>query len=86
MPFLLNLIDTPGHVDFSFEVTRSVAACEGALLLVDNQGVQAQTLATYHQALRYGVQIIPVLTKCDVSTPAEIQERALELAILLGKC
>lgn len=67
--YILNLIDTPGHVDFSYEVSRSLAACEGALLLVDaTQGVQAQTLAHYHQAKKLGLKLIPVLNKIDVST------------------
>ena len=65
--YVLNLIDTPGHVDFAFEVTRSLRACQGALLLVDAaQGVQAQTLANYRAALRMGLTIIPVLTKLDL--------------------
>jgi elongation factor 4 len=71
--YLLNLIDTPGHVDFSFEVSRSIAACQGALLLVDStQGVQAQTLANYRIAKAAGLHIIPVLTKLDLphSDPA----------------
>ena len=71
--YLLNLIDTPGHVDFSFEVSRSIAACQGALLLVDStQGIQAQTLANYRIARDAGLSIIPVLTKLDLphSDPA----------------
>ena len=67
--YILNLIDTPGHVDFSYEVSRSLAACEGAILLVDaTQGVQAQTLAHYHQAKKLGLTIIPVINKIDIST------------------
>ncbi|KKU56883.1 elongation factor 4 [Candidatus Amesbacteria bacterium RIFCSPHIGHO2_02_FULL_48_21] len=65
----LNLIDTPGHVDFSYEVNRSLAACEGAILLVDaTQGVQAQTLAHFHQAQKLGLTIIPIINKIDVAT------------------
>ena len=67
--YILNLIDTPGHVDFSYEVSRSLAACEGAILLVDaTQGVQAQTLAHYQQAKKLGLTIIPVINKIDINT------------------
>ncbi len=67
--YILNLIDTPGHVDFSYEVNRSLAACEGAILLVDaTQGVQAQTLAHYHQAKKLDLTIIPVINKIDIIT------------------
>src|SRR5215204_3872171 len=81
----LNLIDTPGHVDFTYEVSRSLAACEGALLLVDAaQGLEAQTLANYHLARDAGLTIVPVLNKIDLPA-AEPERRREELAKLLDR-
>ena len=81
----LNLIDTPGHVDFTYEVSRSLAACEGAILLVDAaQGLEAQTLANYHLARDAGLTIVPVLNKIDLPA-AEPAQRADELGKLLDR-
>ena len=82
--YVLNLIDTPGHVDFAYEVSRSLAACEGVLLVVDaSQGVQAQTLANYEQAHKLGLAVIPVLNKVDLPS-AEPERVMLELMELTG--
>jgi GTP-binding protein LepA len=82
--FELNLIDTPGHVDFTYEVSRSLAACEGAILLVDAaQGIEAQTLANYHLASEAGLVIVPALNKIDLPA-ADPEEVARELAELVG--
>src|SRR5512136_478285 len=80
----LNLIDTPGHVDFNYEVSRALAACEGALLVVDaTQGVQAQTLANLYLALGADLTIVPVINKIDLLS-AQPQEVAQEVDALLG--
>src|SRR3990167_5078734 len=77
--YILNLIDTPGHVDFSYEVSRTLAACEGAILLVDaTQGVQAQTVAHFFSAKKEGLTIIPVINKIDLES-ARVEEVATEM-------
>lgn len=83
-PYVLNLIDTPGHVDFTYEVSRSLAAVEGAILLVDaTQGVQAQTIGNLYQAVEQGLTIIPVLNKIDLPA-ADVEKATAEVVALIG--
>lgn len=81
-PYTLNLIDTPGHVDFSYEVSRAIASCEGALLVVDaTQGIQAQTISNLYKAIDYNLEVIPILNKMDMpaAMPEEVKDQIVDL-------
>src|ERR1700760_1697389 len=82
--YQLNMIDTPGHVDFSYEVSRSLSACEGALLVVDAaQGVEAQSVANCYTAIEQGLEVIPVINKIDLPT-ADVEKAKAEIEAVIG--